>query len=186
MTIEQELAELRREVVLQALYDCYPDERGILLILGGIDRPDLNLNHETVRQALQYETDRRHIASRQTGQGILMARLLPDGVDVVEALPAFNPLQRDRLRMLRLRLLSAMNALPTDWLSERLIRAYLREDLDLDLTHPNIPRAQSYLAQRGMIEMDSARQLARILPDGIDYLNGAGQTLVGIARPVQF
>jgi hypothetical protein len=185
-TLDHELQMLRREAILQVLYDFYPLEQSVSLILGAIapDRPDLQLDYEATRRAIIYEGDLGHLLYRTNTHAVMLARLLPDGVEMMEAMPTFDPLRREQLRMLRLRVLCALNALQGQLLTERLVRAYLRDDTDLDLSHPNLPRAQHYLAQRGLIQFDSNRGLARILPPGIDYLVNPNACIASIARPV--
>lgn len=191
INLEYEREVMRRDAVITALYESYPGDKGMGLILAGLaDRPDLALNHDVLRAVLDYERDRGHVITRSLPpKNVLIARLTVAGIDAVEAQQDFDTERRHRNRMLRLRLMTALQLVAgsqSPWLGEKLMRAYLVQDTDLDLTHPNVPRALAYLSELHLIELQIEHQLARLLPDGIDYLDGVGADRPGIARPVRF
>lgn len=178
-----EIEQLRRAAILRALYQRYPEPMGEGLILSTLaDRQDLALTHEACKKALGYLADRQcvRLVPRTS---ILLAFLLPDGVDQVEQDPDFPAHERAVTRMLRLRVLQALSWNMGAAMGESLIRKAIKDDIDLDLTPRSIQRAMHYLSGRSLIEIIDRGGPARILPDGTDYLEGTGAAIVGIAKP---
>lgn len=186
MSTEHELEGLIQQAILQMLYEQYP----VPVRAGEIfkklqEAPHLQITENRLQRALGYMQDREQIAITKH-KWFNLVELLPPGVDAAEHDANFDPKVRRRTQLLRLRILSALDSLRPHYLNEQMMRSYLRHDADLDLTHPNIPRALVYLERCRLIETSQERSLARILANGVDYLAGKGADLPGVARPVQF
>lgn len=182
------LSRARRDAVLRIFYSVWPAELGAGLVAQGLT-PDLAGTPAELAAALAYLRQRGHIEhiGHAAGSGPAIDRLTADGVDAVESAPDADPTRVRGLRMLRLRVLQALTWGGERPLAEALIAAALAEDADLDLTAPSLHRACTYLAARGLVEpvdAPSGPRLWRILPDGIDYLEGTGDGIPGVARPL--
>ncbi len=183
--LEHAVNKMRRQAVLQILYDCYPTPKGESLIVNALqDRKDLQLTRERVKKIFAYLEDKGLIDVLDNGN-FHLAALRPDGIDAAEHHKTFDSDRLHHNRMLRLRVLSALDALRPTYLGEQLILVYLRSDGDLDLSPPNIARALRYLADRDLVELSEDGFLARIRSTGVDYLEGAGDDLPGVARPAR-
>lgn len=180
-------SKARRAAVLTILYQVYPRALGAGLIYEGLT-PDVSGDPDEVRRALAYLVDRHQVtaAGRASDGGPPLYRLTVTGVDTVESQPEANLSRVRATRLLRLRILQAL-----DWGGARpmpvsLIAAALAGDTDLDLAEPSIRRALAYLTEHELATDGRAEghpDLWRILPGGTDYLAGDGEGIEGVARP---
>lgn len=180
-------SKARRAAVLFILYQVYPRALGAGLIYEALT-PDVTGDPDEVRRALAYLCDRHQViaAGRASDGGPPLYRLTVAGVDAVEALPDADLTRVRALRLLRLRILQAL-----DWGGARpmpvsLIAAALADDTDLDLSEPAVRRALAYLTEHELASDGHAEghpDLWRILPGGTDYLAGEGDGIEGVARP---
>ncbi|PCI62034.1 MAG: hypothetical protein COB35_04965 [Gammaproteobacteria bacterium] len=100
---------------------------------------------------------------------------------------SLQKIQAERDKIKRLRVLQTLDLVRPEVASAQLILRSLSEDKDLALTISDIQRALDYLAQRQLINLVDAKSwMAKILPDGIDYLDGHGNNIAGVARPSDF
>lgn len=181
MNLERERERLRRQGLLSTLYTAWPLPVGFGLLRASLSG-DLPCSAECLERELGYLADRGLVVStpRHPG-GVSQHRLSAAGVDAVEAGEEWDAGRRRQVRMLRLRVLQALDLGRPHPLGLRLIGLALREDTDLDLTEPSLRRAVAYLAAREMAETQG--DLTRITAAGVDYLAGEGDACDGIARP---
>lgn len=95
--------------------------------------------------------------------------------------------QRNRLR--RLRLLQTLSMNRPHPMGDGLIRQALKADIDLAFTQSSIRKGLEYLQGRSLVEFVTQTEdvwVAKITPDGIDYLEGHGADIAGVARPSEF
>lgn len=181
MDIEKERGRLRRQAALAIIYDVYPAPMGEGLI-AKLMGDDLQANRTNLRRAVDYLA-KRGLVDIDNQSGTWLARITPDGIDVREAvMPA---VQREQLRLLRLRVLQALDWGRPQRIGTNLIRRALLADEDLDLDDHNIRRAISYLAGRNMASHDE-HYISGILPDGVDYIADDGEDCPGIRRPTEY
>lgn len=93
--------------------------------------------------------------------------------------------ERARVAMTRYRVLAILDVGRPFPVGETLIAKVLN-DIDLQATQTDIRRAMQYLADKGLIELSSPRDRhweARLLPDGVDYVEGHRDDDPGILRP---
>lgn len=97
-----------------------------------------------------------------------------------------NEKQRNRMR--RLRILQQLEAIAPNSLSEDTLLSVVAQDPDLEPTSNKIKRSLSYLRDLDLIELQSKVQpwSARIKAKGLDYLEGDGTDIQGIAHPEEF
>lgn len=96
---------------------------------------------------------------------------------------------QDRLK--RLRVLQILDQVRPEQISESLVTSALKNDRDLNLDTVDIRKALDYLQQRDLATLCKGRinsdpWLAKITADGIDYLDGHGDDIAGVARPQEF
>jgi hypothetical protein len=177
----------RRTAILHILYQVWPRPLGAGMIAESLT-PDVCGDADEVRRALHYLRERclaeptGHVSAGATA----IYRLTAAGVDAVESDPSADLARTRWHRMLRLRVLQAL-----DWGGLRpmpvaLISTALAEDTDLDLSEPSVRRALAYLVERELAAdcaADGHPDMWRILPDGTDYLAGDGDGIEGVARP---
>lgn len=174
-----------RAVMLKALYQTYPAPMGESLLLDAVAHTGgTRVPLDSLRQGLKYLEGHGRIQLAER-QDVWLARIIPSGVDFVESDVHFPALEAARRRLLRLRVLQALNALPLRAVHENLVRKYLRDDADLDIGEASIHRALSYLVDVGMAEWQYTAddRVARIASSGIDYLEGEGTDCLGVKRP---
>ena len=176
-------ARLRRGAIRRALYAVYPRPLGAGLLAEALPA-DLAAEGDDLPRALYYLTDRGHIRTHgQAAGGPELYALTAAGVDKVESAPDHSLDLARTARMLRLRVLQALQWGGPAPMGASLISVALAEDADLDLSEPSIRRALAYLVERGLASAATEGQLWRITADGIDYLAGDGAGYEGVARP---
>lgn len=95
--------------------------------------------------------------------------------------------QRHRLR--RLRILQVLSQNRPDPIGDGLISRCLRHDVDLNFTQLNIRNSLDYLFERGLVFITlrtAERWMAKISADGVDFLDGIGPKIEGVAHPEEF
>lgn len=95
--------------------------------------------------------------------------------------------QRHRLR--RLRILQTLQLNRPNAMGDGLIRQVLKSDIDLAFTQSTIRKGLEYLEGRKLVTIESqdgALWIVKISADGIDYLDGLGDDIDGVARPSEF
>lgn len=95
--------------------------------------------------------------------------------------------QRDRLR--RLRILQVLQQNRPEPVGDGLIGRCLREDIDLGFTQSNIRNNIDYLSERGLVAITlrtPERWIAKISANGVDFLDGLGTKIDGVAHPEEF
>lgn len=180
--LDQARARARRAAIRRTLYAAYPQPVGLGLLRAALP-DDLAASAEDVADALYYLHDREHVAAAgaATGAAATLWRLTADGCLKVEAADDYSPDRANRVRMLRTRVLQALDWSGRAGAGPQLIGTTLREDTDLDLSLHSITRALAYLTERGRAVAEGS--VWRITADGLDYLAGEGQDDEGIARP---
>ena len=150
MDMNKEMGGLRRDAILRGLYQEYPQPLGNAL-LQSVVGADLRPNAHNIDRAVDYLADRGcvQVAERRPHR---ITRLTPSGVDAVESGAGFSPADRERRRLLRLRVLQSLDFGRPQPLTIPLIQRTLKEDDDLDLTVSSIKRALCYLQDSGMAE----------------------------------
>jgi hypothetical protein len=180
--IQAARAKLARAAIRRALYSVWPKPMGPGLIAEAIPE-DLACTGETLERALYYLRDRGHVETAGAlPMGGSLYRLSADGVDRVESDADFGADRARGARMLRLRVLQALDLGRPQPMGLSLISIALAEDTDLDLSEPSIRRALAYLADRDLAAPQG--EAWRIRGDGIDYLAGDGEGIAGVARPL--
>lgn len=179
---------LRQAAILAALYTAWPRPLGAGLI--GESLPaDLSASASELGRTLYYLCDRGDV--QRQGQaspvgpagGSPLYRLSCHGIDQRESAPDFGPARARAVRMLRLRVLQALEIDRTHPMSTALVSVALASDTDLDLSIPSLRCALTYLVERDLVraEGEDAYSLSAA---GIDYLAGDGDGYPGIARPL--
>jgi hypothetical protein len=174
-------ARLRRAAIRRALYAVWPRPLGPGLICESLPADIAPIGDELGRD-LYYLSDRGQVQVIPGGLAPLY-RLTADGVDRVERDQAHSLDLARAARMLRLRVLQALNWGGPAPMGASLISVALTEDADLDLSEPSIRRAAYYLVERHLAAVDADGLLWRITADGVDYLAGDGDGIEGVARP---
>lgn len=184
--LEIERARLRREALLSALYASWPQPLGMGLISASLT-DDLRCSPEALERDLDYLQSHGQVDLQQPHDEhhATLALLTAGGVDAVEASDRFDTARRRNVRMLRLRVLQALDWGRPQPLGLRLLNRALSQDTDLDTSEPALRRAIAYLLARGMA-VSAGQDLARITAAGIDYLAGDGDGIEGVARPVEW
>jgi len=178
---------LIRAALRQDLYTVWPLPAGAGLLQDSLPA-DLACNPAELERVLYYLVDRGQVArhgaaaalGRSTGPGLY--RLTVAGIDRVEGDPRFGVERARAVRMLRLRCLQALDLGRPRPMGLQLIGLALSTDADLDLGEPSLRRALTYLAECALAAVTG--DAWRITAAGIDYLNGDGDQVVGIARPL--
>jgi hypothetical protein len=186
--MDHERAKLRREHLLHTLYTAWPNPLGSGLLAADLPE-DLKCSGDCLDRGLAYLEGRGLLTRepRANGSSVQLHALTATGVDHVESGAEFDTARRRGLRMLRLRVLQALDWGRPQPLGRRLISRALSQDTDLDLTDPSLRRALAYLTAVGAAESgDGQGELYKITPDGIDYLDGDGDGIEGVARPVEW
>lgn len=96
-------------------------------------------------------------------------------------------IQRHRLR--RLRILQVLSQNRPDPIGDGLISRCLRHDVDLAFTQTNIRNSLDYLFERKLVTITlrtETRWMAKISADGVDFLDGLGPKIEGVAHPEEF
>lgn len=94
-------------------------------------------------------------------------------------------LERARVAMTRYRILAILDVSRPYPVGETVL-ANVLSDVDLQATQSDIRRAMQYLADKKLIELNAPRDRhweARLLPDGVDYVEGHRADDPGILRP---
>ena len=102
---------------------------------------------------------------------------------------SLSDLETKRKRLQRLRVLQALNLNRPDPLGDGLIKSLLKDDVDLAFTQGNIRNSIDYLEMRQFVKILSRRDdvwTVCITADGVDYLDGLGEDVEGVARPSEF
>lgn len=184
MDMNKALGGLRRDAILTALYASYPQPQGLALLSASMGK-ELHPNATNTERALDYLADRQWVTVSDQRPHRL-TRLTPKGIDEIESRDDFSAAGREACRLLRLRILQALDWGRPQPLTIVLIQRALREDEDLDLTTGSIMRAIRYLHDSGLAEELSEGRRARIKADGIDYLANEGPERTGIMRPLVY
>ena len=101
--------------------------------------------------------------------------------------------QRDRMK--RLRILQVLEQVRPEPIGHGMILKVLEDETDLALTSVSVKQALDYLQQRNLVVITSKANstvdglgpwMAKISADGIDYLDGLGDDIAGVARPQEF
>lgn len=104
-------------------------------------------------------------------------------------------LQAQRDRMKRLRVLQVLDQVRPQSIGHGMILKVLEDEPDLELTSISVKQALDYLEQRNLVVITSKANpavdgpgpwMAKISADGIDYLDGHGDDIAGVARPQEF
>ena len=98
-------------------------------------------------------------------------------------------LETKRKRLQRLRVLQTLNLARPSSMGDGLVKSALIDDVDLDFTHASIRNSFDYLEMRGFVEILQKGKdvwVAKITADGVDYLDGLGKDVEGVARPDEF
>lgn len=174
----------RRSAIRRALYTAYPRPLGAGLI-GEALPDDTAACPEAVERTLFYLLDKGHLAraGQVGGGGPTLYRLTAAGCEAVESDPDFGSERARGVRMLRLRVLQALDLGRPGPMGPGLISMALAEDADLDLSDPAIRRALAYLAEQGLVRTVGEASHT-ITAAGIDYLVGDGGQIAGVARPL--
>lgn len=205
--IDKARSHLRRAAIRRALYLVWPRPMGLGLIAEALT-DDLSGDPEGLCRDLDYLCARGEISAdgAVSHGGPPLYRLTAAGVEAHEAAPDFGPQAARNLRMLRLRVMQALDLGRPQPMGTRLISLSLAEDTDIDLSEPSLRRALRYLAERGLVEAgtcgrggDGARLFTpaaacgadddvtwRITAAGIDYLASDGAAVAGVALPARW
>lgn len=190
------LARARRAYLRAQLYDAYPAPVGAGLLFESLPQ-DLACTQAEFLNTMFYLEGRGHVARAGQARGsVPLWTITPAGIHKREAAEDFNPYQRERVRMLRLRLLQGLAPEVTGRrpLGLRLIACYLETDTDLDVGNRSLLRALHYLAEPAAADLPALIRIdgsgddtkAIITADGIDYLAGPAHPREGIARPTDW
>jgi hypothetical protein len=171
-----------RAAVLRALYEVYPRPLGESLLIDELARSQrVVLTAEAMHRALDYLEGAGRIIFLQR-QLAWIVKISPVGIDWIESDEHFDAKVADQMRMLRLRTLQALRALQLRPMAEDMIAKYLVQDEDLMPTPERIHRACAYLTDIGFAAW-AGGNILRITYQGIDYLEGANEDILGIRRP---
>jgi len=102
---------------------------------------------------------------------------------------SLQKMEAERHRLRRLRILQALQMNRPNPMGDGLIGQVLKQDVDLEFTQSSIRKGLEYLEGRGLVTIVSQsdeRWVVRISADGIDYLDGHGADIPGVARPSDF
>lgn len=102
---------------------------------------------------------------------------------------SLNELEIQRHRLRRLRILQVLSQNRPDPIGDGLINRCLRHDVDLGFTASNIRNSLDYLLERGLVIITlrtEERWMAKISANGIDFLDGLGPKIEGVAHPEEF
>lgn len=174
-------AKLRRKQLRRMLYTVYPGTLGAGILAENIDA-DLQCSPEQLARDLDQLQRKRYITHEGAAarRGVPIFRLSADGIDRTEAEDDFDRMSATAQRMLRLRVLQALDWGRPQPIGLRLIAVQLAEDTDLDLSEPSLGRALAYLGERGLAAPVNGAW--SITGAGIDYLLGEGDRQPGIAN----
>ena len=179
--------KLRRHAIRKALYAAYPMPLGTGLIRESLPE-DVAADGKTVENALYYLRDRGQVELVGAASGTVLNQLTPAGIDRVESDDRYGPERAANVRMLRLRVLAALDLSRDQPMGLRLLSLALASDKDLDISEPSLLRALAYLSHPSVglasLAGKDAATTARITADGIDYVTGDGQGYPGIALPL--
>lgn len=172
----------RRAAIRRTLYTVYPRPMGAGLIAEALP-DDLTAGADELERVLYYLVDKGQVErTGQSGAGPALYRLTAAGVERVEAGDDFGAERVRGVRMLRLRVLQALDLGRPQPMGASLISMALAEDTDLDLSEPAIRRALAYLTEAGLARAQGEAWM--ITAEGIDYLGGDGEGVAGVARPL--
>lgn len=178
-----EAREVRAEI-LRVLYLAYPKPLGETLLSEMLSQGlGKRVGLELIHQAVSYLEGhgRTAITARED---FWLAKITPAGIDFYESEPTYSAVEAAKHRLLRLRVLQALNVLALRAVHEKLILKYLHDDVDLDNSPPMIHRSLTYLVDVGFADWQAGpdSEIARITSHGIDYLEGAGDDILGVKR----
>ncbi|MDD2815417.1 MAG: hypothetical protein PHP00_06715 [Thiotrichaceae bacterium] len=90
-----------------------------------------------------------------------------------------------RKKLRRLRILQALQLNYPQPITEKLVSQTLSDESDLHLTTIAMRQELDYLHELSLIrrEVEDDVWCAKLLPMGVDYLDGLGDDLNGVARP---
>lgn len=90
-----------------------------------------------------------------------------------------------RKKLRRLRILQALQLNYPQPITEKLVAQTLSDESDLHLTTITMRQELDYLHELNLIRKETVDDVwcAKLLPDGVDYLDGLGDDLNGVARP---
>lgn len=90
-----------------------------------------------------------------------------------------------RKKLRRLRILQALQLNYPQPITEKLVAQTLSEESDLHLTTITLRQELDYLHELNLLrrEVEDDVWCAKLLPLGVDYLDGLGDDLNGVARP---
>lgn len=100
-----------------------------------------------------------------------------------------DKIEANRKRLRRLRVLQTLQYGRPEPMGDGLCNTSLKGEVDLGMTVARIRIIFDYLEQRGLliiVSRDSNAWIAKITADGVDYLDGMGDDLDGVARPDEF
>lgn len=182
INLEHERQRLRRQTLLSVLYAAWPVPVGFGLLRAALPE-DTPCSNECLARELDYLSGKGWVLStaRAPGGAASQHRLTAEGLEEVERGEDWSPDRLRAVRLLRLRVLQALDLGRPHPLGLRLIALALKEDTDLDLTESALRRALAYLVARGLAEAKG--DMTRISAQGMDYLSGDGDGAEGIARP---
>jgi hypothetical protein len=181
--IDAARAKLRREAIRRALYLVWPRPMGPGLLTDALPA-DLSTGARDLERAVYYLRDRGEIAE-DAGADTPLWRLTAAGIEAHEAEPDYGDDARRAVRMLRLRVLQALDLGRPQPMGTRLIGLALADDTDLDLSEPSLRRALRYLSERELAAA-AGGEAWRITSGGIDYLASEGDAVAGVARPLSW
>lgn len=179
---------LRQAAIRAALYAAWPRPLGAGLISESLPA-DLSASASELGRTLYYLCDRgdiqRHGQTSRLGPADRqpLYRLSVAGIDQHEADPQFGTARARAVRLLRLRVLQALEIDRAHPMSTALVSVALASDHDLDLSIPSLRCALTYLVERDLVRQDGEDAYS-LSAAGIDYLAGDGDGCPGIARPM--
>lgn len=100
-----------------------------------------------------------------------------------------SDINKQKIRLQRLRILQVLNMVRPDTLGDGLIRRTLSDELDIAPGIEACRKALDYLEQLGLVKIDTRSEdvwVARILAKGVDFLDGFGDQIAGVAHPDEF
>lgn len=176
-------AKLRRQAIRGALYMIWPRPMGPGLLEEAIPA-DLQSSQHDLRRAVDYLRLRGEIQEHK-GADTPLWSLTAAGLEAHEASDAVSDDTRRGVRMLRLRVLQALDLGRPRPMGTRLIALALADDADLDLSELGLRRTLRYLAEVDLAET-AGEEAWGITAAGIDYLAGDGEAVGGVARPIDW
>jgi len=181
-------AELRRQALLDALYDAYPGRRGAGQLVDAMP-DDVAATLAELGPEIAYLVDAELAAAEESQRrSVPILRLTAAGVDHVERERELGERLRGDVRMrrmLRLRCLQALNWVYPSTARPIMVQRLLADDLDLDLSDSGMAGALAYLADANLAREEGGYY--KITPAGIDYLGAEpseAELVPGVATPL--